>query len=78
VLDLSTLYGETLKASFAAMKDWEGQSVEFLAALSTNSVHRTIARADHASFWRDPGMNKVSSAAILEVVEAARSGTALK
>ncbi len=120
---LPTPYGEALKASFAATKDWDAQSAEFLASLgsaiqvrefgslgnipvfvlsatehgmppnqeqlwqrwqielaslSTNSVHRTIAGADHASFWRDPGMTKVSSAAILEVVEAARSGAALK
>ena len=120
---LPTPYNDALKASFAATKDWDAQSAEFLASLetaaqvrgaesfhdiplfvltatehgtppkqeqlwqgwqtelaslSTNSVHSVVEGADHASFWRDPETAKVSSAAILEVVEAARTGAALK
>ena len=121
---LPTPYNETLKASFAATKDWDTQSAEFLASLSTaaqvseyrslkanlplvvltatehgtppeqeelwqswqtelaslsaNSVHQLIEGADHASFWRDPETAKISVAAILQVVEAARTGAALK
>ena len=116
-------YNEELKASFAATKDWDAQSAEFLASLnsakqvgevafsqdlplfvlsatehgtppaqeqiwqswqkdlaslSTNSVHHILDGADHASFWRDPETVKVSVAAILQVVDAARNGVALK
>lgn len=119
---LPTPYSEVLKASFAATKDWDAQSAEFLAslitaaqvretellddiplfvltatehgtppkqeqlwqdwqielaALSTNSVHQIVEGADHASFWRDPEIAKVSVAAILEVVEAGRTGLPL-
>jgi pimeloyl-ACP methyl ester carboxylesterase len=114
---------EALEASFAATKDWDAQSAEFLASpatatqvreselldntpvfvltatehgtppkqeqlwqdwqtelasLSNNTVHQIVHGADHASFWRDPETVKVSIAAILDVVEAARSGAALK
>ena len=120
---LPTPYNEALKASFAATKDWDAQSAEFLASLatatqvresgslgntllfvltatehgtppkqeqlwqgwqaelvslSTNSVHQIVEGADHASFWRDPETAKVSIAAILEVLEAIRTGAALK
>jgi len=120
---LPTPYSEALKASFAATKDWDTQSAEFLASLatatqvhesgplgktplfvltatehgtppkqeqlwqgwqielaslSTNSVHQIVDGADHAAFWRDPETAKVSIAAILQVVEAARTGAALK
>jgi pimeloyl-ACP methyl ester carboxylesterase len=120
---LPTPYDEALKASFAATKDADAQSAEFLASpetddqvrrltslgdmplivlsatehgtppeqeqlwrswqielasLSTNSIHQTIEGADHASLWRDPETAKLSSAAILKVVNAARRGVALK
>ena len=120
---LPTPHNEALKASFAATKDWDAQSAEFLASpataiqvreaelldntpvfvltatehgtppkqeqlwqdwqielasLSNNTVHQIVHGADHASFWRDPETVKVSSVAILEVVEAARTGAALK
>ena len=120
---LPTPYDEALKASFAATKDWDAQSAEFLASLataaqvrqyksfdntplfvltatehgtpadqeqqwqgwqtelaslSTNSIHQIVEGADHASFWRDPETAKVSVAAILKVVAAARTGAALK
>jgi pimeloyl-ACP methyl ester carboxylesterase len=119
---LPTPYNEALKASFAATKDQDAQSAEFLAsltsaagvrqkmsvgdiplfvltatehgtppeqeqlwqnwqmelaALSTNSIHQVVDGADHASFWRDPETAKLSTAAILQVVEAARSGQPL-
>jgi hypothetical protein len=48
-----------------------------LAALSTNSLHKIVEGADHASFWLDAGTAKVSIAAILQVVEAARTGQLL-
>jgi pimeloyl-ACP methyl ester carboxylesterase len=56
---------------------WQDWQIE-LTSLSTNSSHQIIEGADHASFWRDPGIAKVSIAAILKVVEAARTGAILK
>jgi hypothetical protein len=115
-------YSGAIKASFAASKDWDAQSAEFLAspatmnqvkdseslgntllfvltatkhgtppeqeqlwqdwqidlaALSTNSLHQIVEGADHASFWLDSETAKVSIAAILQVVEAARTGQLL-
>jgi pimeloyl-ACP methyl ester carboxylesterase len=120
---LPTPYSDALKASFAATKDWDAQSAEFLASLatatqvsesesldntplfvltatehgmppkqeqlwqgwqtelaslSTNSVHQIVEGADHASFWRDPATVKVSVAAILQIIEAARTREPLK
>jgi pimeloyl-ACP methyl ester carboxylesterase len=120
---LPTPQNEALKASFAATKDWDAQSAEFLASpasaaqvreaelldntpvfvltatehgtplkqeqlwqdwqaelasLSNNTVHQIVHGADHASFWRDTETVKASIAAILEVVEAARTGAVLK
>ena len=120
---LPTPYDEALQASFAATKDWDAQSAEFLASpetnnqvrkstslgdmplfvlsgtehglppelelqsqdfqnelasLSTNSTHQIVEGADHASFWRDPAVAKMSVAAILAVLEAARAGTTMK
>jgi pimeloyl-ACP methyl ester carboxylesterase len=114
---------KALRASFAATKDWDTQSAEFLASLvtatqirqydslgntplfvltatehgtppeqeqlwqdwqielaslSTNSAHQVVEGADHASFWRDPETSKLSIAAILKVIEAARTGAILK
>jgi pimeloyl-ACP methyl ester carboxylesterase len=119
---LPTPYDQALKASFAATKDWDAQSAEFLAspetndqvrqltswgnmplfvltatehstppeqerlwqnwqteltALSVNSVHQVLEGADHASFWRDPETAKITTSAILQVVEAARTGQPL-
>lgn len=119
---LPSPFNEELKASFAATKDWDAQSAEFLASLSsaaqvkeakfregiplvvltatehgtpeaqeqlwqgwqtqlgslsTNSIQRIVDGADHASFWRDPEMAKVSIAAILDVVDVAQNGGAL-
>jgi hypothetical protein len=120
---LPTPYNEALQASFAATKDWDAQSAEFLASLatstqareikslgntplvvltatehgtspkqeqlwqdlqtdlvslSTNGVHQIVDGADHASFWRDPDVVKVTNAAILQIVETARTGADLK
>jgi pimeloyl-ACP methyl ester carboxylesterase len=120
---LPTPYNEQLKASFAATKDWDAQSAEFLASLatttqvresgslddiplfvltatehgtplneeqlwqgwqvdlaslSTNSLHQIVQGADHDSFWRNPGTIKVTSAAILQTVESARTGEPLR
>ena len=119
---LPTPYDEELQASFAATKDWDTQSAEFLASLatgsqvreaklsdniplfvltatnhgtppqqeqlwqdwqrdlvslSTNHVHQIVEGADHASFWRDLEVIKITNAAILQTVEAARSGDIL-
>lgn len=121
-LNLPMPYSGAIKASFAASKDWDAQSAEFLAspattrqvnesgslgntplfvltatehgtppkqeelwqdwqidlaALSTNSLHQIVERADHASFWLDAETAKVSIAAILQVVESARTGQPL-
>ena len=120
---LPTPYNEQLTASFAATKDWDAQSAEFLASpasmtqvreselthniplyvltatehsmtpeqeqswqgwqvdlasLSTNNIHQIVDGVDHASFWRDPATVKVTAAAILQVVEAARGANPLK
>lgn len=55
---------------------WQVWQIE-LAKLSTNSIHRIVDGADHASFWRDPATAKTSSAAILDVVKAANIGQPL-
>jgi hypothetical protein len=54
-------------------QDWQKE----LALLSTNSIHQIVNRADHDSFWRDPETAKMSVAAILDVVEAVRTGQPL-
>jgi len=48
-----------------------------LAALSTNSIHRVVAGADHESLAWDRKDAQVTSAAILQVVEVVRSGQRL-
>jgi len=52
---------------------WQGWQKE-LALLSTNSVHQIVTGADHASFWLDPETVKASVEAVLDVVNAARTG----
>jgi hypothetical protein len=121
-INLPMPYSGAIKASFAASKDWDAQSAEFLAppltttqvkesallgntplfvltatehgtppeqeqlwqnwqidlaTLSTNSVHKIVEGADHAAFWLDAEAAKVSIAAILQVLEAARTGQPL-
>jgi pimeloyl-ACP methyl ester carboxylesterase len=48
-----------------------------LASLSSNSVHNVVAGATHASLVIDPEVARVTSSAILQVVEAARTGAPL-
>jgi pimeloyl-ACP methyl ester carboxylesterase len=52
---------------------WQQQ----LTTLSTNSVHQIVAGANHASLLFNEADAHVSAAAILKVVEAARTGLAL-
>jgi len=48
-----------------------------LAALSTNSVHRIVDGTGHQSLQLDNAAVPMTSAAILEVVEAVRTGQPL-
>jgi hypothetical protein len=48
-----------------------------MATLSTNSVHRIMQNATHASLIEDKTNSRISSQAILDVVQAVRSGTPL-
>jgi hypothetical protein len=43
-------------------------------SLSSNSIHVIVAGATHASLVIDPEAARVTSGAILQVVEAARTG----
>jgi len=56
---------------------WQGLQADF-TALSTNSVQRVLPGATHGSIMYDPTDANVSTDAILQVVEAARTGAALK
>lgn len=49
-----------------------------LAALSSNSIHQVVAGAGHDSFQLDPRYYPITIEAIKQVVEAARTGAALK
>lgn len=49
-----------------------------MATLSTNSDHRVIQEATHATLIEDRADSAISIQAILDVVEAVRSGTALR
>lgn len=55
---------------------WREYQAE-LAALSTNSVHIVVDGAGHTDLWADPRYVPVSVDSILQVVEAARTGTPL-
>ena len=56
--------------------DWLALQSE-LAALSTNSSHQVVGGATHTSVVDDPGHALVTSAAILEVVDAVRNNRPL-
>jgi pimeloyl-ACP methyl ester carboxylesterase len=56
---------------------WQGWQAGF-TALSTNSVQRVLPGATHGSIMYDSTDAKVSAEAILQVVEAAHTGAALK
>jgi hypothetical protein len=49
-----------------------------LARLSTNSLHRTVAGADHTALLYNEAMSANSSQAIRDVVSAIRTGTPLR
>jgi pimeloyl-ACP methyl ester carboxylesterase len=46
-----------------------------LARLSTNTAHRTVADATHTALLQDQDLSRQSTRAILDVIQAARSGT---
>jgi pimeloyl-ACP methyl ester carboxylesterase len=48
---LPTPYGEALKASFAATKDWDAQSAEFLASLATATQVRDSGSLDNTPLF---------------------------
>ncbi len=56
---------------------WQGWQTEF-TSLSTNSIQRVLPDATHGSLLYDSAHAQVSAEAILQVVEAARTGAALK
>jgi pimeloyl-ACP methyl ester carboxylesterase len=60
-----------LSAGTGSLPGWATQQND-LVTLSTDSVHRTIAHATHASLINDPGDAAQSSRAIRDVVEAVR------
>jgi hypothetical protein len=49
-----------------------------LARLSTNSLHRTVAGAEHTALLYNEAMSANSSQAIRDVVSAIRTGTPLR
>lgn len=56
---------------------WQGWQTGF-TSLSTNSVQRVLSGATHGSILYDSAHAKVSTEAILQVVESAHTGAALK
>jgi hypothetical protein len=65
-----------LTAEQGAQSGWMAAQEE-LAALSTNSVHRTMANAEHSMLTEDQATADLSAAAITDVVDAVRTGAAL-
>jgi pimeloyl-ACP methyl ester carboxylesterase len=65
-----------LTAMKDAQKGWLPLQDE-MVALSTNSVHRLIAGATHASLTEDSHFSGVSAQAIIDVVTAVRTGAPL-
>jgi pimeloyl-ACP methyl ester carboxylesterase len=63
-----------LTAGKGAQDGWDAAQDE-LAALSTNSVHRTLANAEHAMFTEQQATAVHSAQAIRDVVRAVRTGT---
>ena len=55
---------------------WQNWQID-LATLSTNSIHKIVEGANHASFWLDAEIAEASVDAIMQVVEAAHSGQPL-
>jgi hypothetical protein len=63
-----------LSAGTGSLRGWGAQQND-LAALSTNSVHRTIPRATHASLINDRADAAQSSRAIRDVVDRVVAST---
>ena len=75
-----TTLGDRPLVVLTAMKDAQGgwmAAQDELAALSTNSVHRMVADADHAMLTEHQATAAQSSLAIRDVVNAVRSGTSI-
>ena len=77
VTDLGDLPLYVLTAPVDTQTNWLTPQTE-LAALSTNSVHLVVAGASHQSLLDNQAAAAVSSQAITQVVDAARTGAALK
>lgn len=73
-LDGKPLY--VLTAEIGNQRGWRPAQRK-LANLSTNSLHRTATGATHAALLEEEQFAGVSSRAIVDVVRAARTGTAL-
>jgi hypothetical protein len=56
---------------------WAVYQEELASSLSTNSAHITVEGAQHPSLIFDPEYSQVSSSAILQVIQAARTGASL-
>lgn len=65
-----------LTAGTGTRPGWDA-SQDALAALSTNSLHRVVDGATHASLTTDPEHAAVTAAGILDVVAAVRTGRPL-
>jgi pimeloyl-ACP methyl ester carboxylesterase len=76
VTDLGSMPLYVLTAPVGAQAKWLEPQTE-LAALSNNSVHLVVAGADHQSLLDKQTAAAVSSQAITQVVDAARTGTPL-
>ena len=77
VTDLGDLPLYVLTAPVDTQTNWLTPQTE-LAALSDNSVHLVVAGASHQSLLDNQTAATVSSQAITQVVDAARTGAALK
>jgi pimeloyl-ACP methyl ester carboxylesterase len=71
--DLGNLPLAVVTAGDGSPPSWLALQAD-LVSLSSNSIHVIVAGATHASLVIDPEAARVTSGAILQVVEAARSG----
>ena len=77
VTDLGSLPLYVLTAPVDTQTNWLTPQMD-LAALSDNSIHLVVAGARHQSLLDNQADAAVSSKAITQVVDAARTGTPLK
>jgi hypothetical protein len=77
---LTDLNGKPLIVVTAGLRQQAGwpAAQDQLAGLSTNSLQRTVAGADHTALLYNEAMSANSSQAIRDVVSAIRTGTSLK